>query len=98
MKQDDYIEAFIEKVPVACLLISTISQVSLILDDVQLGDIAERLHAHCKLKSSVTAGIVKHHHLFDVTPHVRGNALQYGNQGGQSVICDDQNADALAGT
>ena len=96
MQQDDDVEALLNEIAVTGLLIAAVAQIPGVFQHLQLGHIANRLDAHGQFEGAILAGIVEHHHFLDVVPHAGRNALEYGDQGGNRVVRDHQDADALA--
>ncbi len=62
----------------------------------QLGQASQRLQPHREFVGRVLAGVVENRDLFYVLPHLRRDPFQHLGEGSESVISDDQNADALA--
>ena len=96
MQQHDDVEALLDEIAIARLLIASIAQISGMLQYLQLGHVANRLDAHSQFEGAIRAGIVEHHHFLDVAPHAGRNALEHGHQRGNRVVRDHQDADAFA--
>ena len=89
MQQHHDIESFVDEIPVTRLLISAVTQVVRMMQDVQFGEIARALQSRRQFEGRILTGVIKNRHFFDVLPDRGGDALQNFGQSVEGVIGDD---------
>ena len=95
MQQDHNIEALIDEILVAGLLIPAVSQVLPMLQDVEFGKGIQRFQSHGELIGCILAGVVEDGDLFHVLPDPGSDAFEYPLQRSDRVISHNQNPNPL---
>ena len=96
VQQDDDVEALVDEVAVAGLLIAAVAEVPVVLEDVQLGQ--SRMVFRPTASSKVASWLASSKTATSSTLFHTLGVMRFKNLGqrGDRVVGDDQNADALA--